>query len=837
MKIFTLNLLAISLNCTGAVMADPPPQSSAPAAPTAEHDVADGPAAGASEHRFTNRLINETSPYLLQHAHNPVDWHPWGREAFDEARKRKLPIFLSVGYSTCYWCHVMERESFEDEATATYLNEHFIAIKVDREERPDVDDIYMTAVQLLTQSGGWPMSVFLTPPGSTGEDDPGLKPFWGGTYFPKESKGNYPSFMQVLTGLRGAWADQHDEVLKQADMLADAMRSQLAQQFEPVHIGAEQIDTARDQLMKIYDSANGGFGAKPKFPQPVFIEFLLDELPTINDEKLRASVESAVRHTLDRMAIGGMDDQVGGGFHRYSTDDHWLVPHFEKMLYDNAQLADVYTRAAGMFDDSFYERIARRTLDYVLREMTSSAGVFFSAQDAEVNGLEGENYLWRLAEMRNVLSPGDAEFANAIYGLDAGTNFRDPHHADSPPSNVLRLAERPDVLAKNMNMTTEALLDRLDSVNAKLYEARAKKDQPRLDDKTIVSWNGLMIAALARAGAQFDEPRYLDAAQLAADSILANMRDDAGGLLRIARGGDSKTPAFFEDYAFFIKGLVALSRADSANDKYLTEAVKLADVAKERFGDSEFGGYFDTLAGQSDLIVRTKQAYDGALPSGQSIMIHDLLDLAQLTGEARFRDDALRTIASMSQTIGRSPLAPIEATRGLLRVLNTDSALLDAFGMGADAQAAAINQPNFASPAPGAEPPVQVFASQDSAVVSIGNPATVELELRIADGFHINAHEPDVDYLVGLTVSAENGTGVRAVVDYPIGSPLQTQWAAKGEQPMVHAGDLRLSVRLERTDDAWAGTPTLVVSYQACTDTACQAPAKVELGIAIKAKE
>ena len=848
LKLFPVTV-AFYFLLTGAVMAQPKSLSSATPPPpqttaAAPGSVQPSPAAASDEPRFTNHLIGETSPYLLQHAHNPVNWYPWGKPTFDEARRRGVPIFLSAGYSTCYWCHVMERESFEDVPTADYLNAHYVAIKVDREQRPDVDDIYMAAVQMLTGSGGWPMTVFLTPPGATGPDDPGLKPFWGGTYFPKEPRGQAPSLMQVLQGINGAWTSQHDQVLQQAGQITDAIRNRLGERSKPTSLGPAQPEAALAQLMKIYDATQGGFGAAPKFPQPVFLEFLLEELPTISDAKRRDEVQAAIVNTLDHMAIGGLNDQVAGGFHRYSTDDHWLVPHFEKMLYDNAQLADLYARASETFSDSFYERVSRRTCDYVLREMTDPAGGFYSAQDAEVDHREGQNYLWKIDEVRKALSPEDADFAIKVYGLDAGTNFQDPHHPDDAPANVLRLSDRPGQLAPTFKMTEADFLARLDLINAKLETVRLTRDQPFRDDKIIVSWNGLMIAALADAGRIFHEERYTAAAAKAADFILTTMRDDSDGLFRVSRDNNAATPAFFEDYSLFLRGLLALDRAGagasaSANGddgagggKYLAAAVGLVDLAAARFGDAEFGGYFDTLEGQGNLIVRTKTMYDGALPSGQSVMIHDLLDLAKATGETRFNDAALRTLAATSQPIAESPLAPIEATRALVRVLNTEPKMLDQFGMGVGSAAAAPDNPGFGVAKP-ADPPVQVYADVDRAVVKAGAPATVELELRIKDGFHINAHDPNVADLVGVDVRIEGGSGVRAMVAYPAGTKLKTQWAPKDERPMVHEGDLRLTVTLERTDGAWQGEPKLVVEYQACTDRMCMEPTKTTLQIAI----
>ncbi|MEL6797226.1 MAG: thioredoxin domain-containing protein, partial [Planctomycetota bacterium] len=369
----------------------------------------------------TNRLIHSTSPYLLQHAHNPVDWYPWGDEAFAAARQRGVPIFLSIGYSTCYWCHVMERESFESEATAAVMNERFVCVKLDREERPDVDDVYMTATQAMTGRGGWPMSVFLEPES--------LKPYYCGTYFPPTPRHGMPSFEQLLIGMSDAWAERSDDVVLQANRLGEAVAEQLVSRDQPVMIGAEQVQQAVGTLLKIADMQHGGFAGAPKFPQPAYIDFLL-EVRDASDEPTRQAIDRVVTLTLDQMIMGGIHDHVGGGFHRYSVDAFWTVPHFEKMLYDNGQLAATYARAARIYGNADYRRAATRTCDYIIREMTSPDGGFFSAQDAEVDSREGLNYLWTPDEVRAVLSAADADFAIERFGLDAGTNFQDPHHAD-----------------------------------------------------------------------------------------------------------------------------------------------------------------------------------------------------------------------------------------------------------------------------------------------------------------------------------------------------------------------------------------------------------------------
>ena len=809
---------------------DKPAAPSTPADAPAESSPTLGPDPTDAEH--TNRLIHESSPYLLQHAHNPVDWFPWGEEAFAEAKRRGVPIFISVGYSTCYWCHVMERESFEDPAVAALMNEKFVAIKVDREERPDVDDIYMAAVQMLTGQGGWPMNVFLTPPGAGGPDDPGLKPFWGGTYFPPEPRGNYPSFTMVLNGIADAWAKKRPAVLQQADTITDGIRDLLAARAEPAQIGAEQVSGALARLISIHDITHGGFGASPKFPQPVFLDFLLDVIPFVPEDGQRGYAEAALTRTLDAMALGGVFDQVGGGFHRYSTDPEWVVPHFEKMLYDQGQLLGVYARAADRYDDPFYARVARRTAEHALTVMRDDAGGFSSAIDAEVDGREGASYVWREDEIRAALPADDADFAVRVYQVFKGTNFQDPHHPDDKPANVLVLAKRPEALAEDLGLTEDEFLARLDRVNAALLAARAKRPQPAIDDKIIAGWNGLMIAGLADAGRLLDEPAYVEAAASAADFVLSALRDGDGAQRRSWRRGRLGPPAVLEDYAFLARGLLALDLAlpGERGEAYRRAAETLIAQADAQFGDPEHGGWFDTRAGRADLVLRTRATTDGAVPSGQSVMIHNLLALHARTGDEAFLAAAGRGLASLSRAIAEAPLAPVESTRALIAVLRldllSDRDLLADFGLGESAPVFAPETPN--------KPPVEVFASATEVVVTPDAPATLGLEVRIADGWHINTHEPGIEWLAPLEVRVVGGTGVRAVVEYPTGEPLTTEWAPEGERPMVYKDSVVLSVRLERTEAPWDGEPALLVQYQACTDTQCAEPAQALLRVKIK---
>ncbi len=749
----------------------------------------------------TNRLINETSPYLLQHAHNPVDWYPWGTEAFEAARAQDKPIFLSIGYSTCYWCHVMERESFEIQEVADVMNAHFISIKLDREERPDVDDIYMAAVQATTGSGGWPMSVFLEPKT--------LKPFHGGTYYPRRQ------FVALLKQVNELWATKRSALVQSADRLAEMVIRSLEADTPPVTIGEQEVLKARIGLMRMYDRSEGGFGGggarAMKFPMPVYLDLLMG-IGWAEEE-----VRAAVVHTLNRMATGGMYDQIGGGFHRYSTDARWLVPHFEKMLYDNGQLASTYAAAYERTGDAFYAEIVRETLDYVLSEMTDDEGAFYSAQDAEVNAREGGNYIWTKRQVREALTDAgldeEINFALRVYGFDRGTNFRDPHHPEDGYKNVVYLVARPDAQAREMGVSVEAFNDRLARVNAALFAVRARRDQPGTDDKVLAGWNGLMIAGLADGGRVLKEPKYIQAARRAAEFVLGRMRSADGGLLRTYRAGQAKISAVLEDYALFIRGLIALFRA-TGDATLLGEAQRLVGEVRQRFLDERQGAYFDTLQGQSDLFVRTKSSYDGAVPCGNTVMINNLLDLYELTGDEAYRKDAAAALAGISAAIARSPLNTALATLGLKRMITEQPQILTT------------------QPAP-VVPSDTVTVHLSAAAVSLapGRDAELQVTLRIAEGYHVNAHEPGLAFLIPLDVSLTGSGGVAADVTYPRGERFKGAFA--DEEMRVYTGAVVVTVRLQQTG-AITGLPQLVLTYQVCTDEVCLAPKTEVLPVVIQ---
>ena len=770
-----------------------------------------------------NRLSAATSPYLLQHRYNPVDWQVWGREAFEEARRRDVPIFLSIGYSTCYWCHVMERESFESADIAAQMNRDFVCVKVDREERPDVDDLYMAAVQAFSGRGGWPMSVFLEPRG--------LRPFWAGTYYPAEPKfSGTPTFPQVLSGIAAAWRGQRAEVLEQAEGLAESVRERVAETRPAARIGESQVTAAVTHLLKMHDGVNGGFGPAPKFPQPAYLDLLLTVRAAAGDEQTRAAIDLALGRTLDRMACGGIFDQAGGGFHRYSVDARWLVPHFEKMLYDNGALAEVYARAHGAMSAvekggrALLARTARRICGYVLAEMTSPEGGFYSAQDAEVDHREGKNYLWTAEEIGAAVGPADAEWACDVYGVNEGPNFRDPHFPGEPASNVLFVRDGAGG-ESGARWGDSGFTERLDRINMALLAARARRKQPGRDDKIITGWNGLMIAGLAVAGAGLAEERFIRSATRAADFVLSRMATEDGGLLRTFAQGRGMIPAFLEDYAFFVHGLIELHRAGAdPSGRYLREAERLTDAAETRFGDRATGGYFDALDGQEDLFVRARSVHDGATPSGQSVMVNNLIDLAMITRNRERARRAARTLAAVSGDVARSPLGTANSTRALLRMLALDrAALSDALSAaGATAYSEGGEDDEFT--------PVEVLSSVESVEVGAGDPGAVVLRVRIAEGYHVNAADPGgvgAD-LTPFRVRVVGGTGVAAYADYPPGE-------AGGEdgELRVYRGEFELPVVVERAGE-WGGTPLLAVTYQACTETFCLRARTVELAVSIE---
>ena len=580
----------------------------------------------------TNHLANATSPYLLQHADNPVDWYEWSAEALERAKKEDKPIFLSIGYSACHWCHVMEHESFENEEIAQVLNEHFVSIKVDREQRPDLDEIYMNAVQMMTGSGGWPMTVFLTPD---------LEPFFAGTYFPPEDKWGRPGFRRVLTTVAEAYRDQRDQVAETAAEVTAALR----------RIGAgpaggegvldrDLIEAAVRELSTMFDDEWGGFGGAPKFPQSSVLRLLLRARHrTGNEQALRMATL-----TLDKMARGGMHDHLGGGFHRYSVDREWLVPHFEKMLYDNAQLAVAYLEAYQVTQKPSYERIVRETLDYVLGDLVDEAGGFHSTRDADSEGEEGKFYVWSKAEIADLLG-GDAEFFCGVYGVSTKGNFEG--------HNILNLKEPLERVAEREGVELPALLARLEPMRQRLAAARAERVPPGKDDKVLTDWNGLMISAFARAHQVLDVPEYRAAGERAAQFALTTMRPE-GRLKHVYRAGRAEIDAYLDDYAFLLQALIDLHET-TFDLTWVEHAEGIAQEMIERLWDAEAGGFYFAPPDQADLIAPSKNAHDGALPSGNAIAIDALLRLAKLTDDADHLGKAEQSLGLFTQSAQGSP--------------------------------------------------------------------------------------------------------------------------------------------------------------------------------------
>ena len=652
--------------------------------------------------KWTNRLIHETSPYLLLHAHNPVEWYPWGDEALERAKKENKLIFLSVGYATCYWCHVMEREVFSNPEIAAMMNKDFINIKIDREERPDLDEIYMTATQLLIQRGGWPNSVFLTPE---------LKPFYAGTYFPPTDVPGRPGFPTILDAVHESWVTREAEVIEAATQISDTIALATSRGFTA--LTAPPLDrsltaAALDYLRTTYSQTYGGFGGAPKFPTPANLEFLLSAYerrsglqtpPTESESLLRM-----VTHTLDRMAYGGMYDQIGGGFHRYSVDEKWLVPHFEKMLYDNAQLAKVYLQAYQLTQEPRYRRIAEEIFSFVFREMTAPEGGFYSALDAETDAEEGKYYVWTADEIQKILGKKRAARFAEVYGVDQGPNF-----------------EGKNVLYMPQGAAAEAALKDVESAREKLLAARFEREYPLLDTKIIVNWNGLMIDALAYGYQILGEEQYLIAASKAAAFILDTLKKPDGELCHTYTAGVVKQEVYLDDYAFFGRGLLGLYQA-TGDEAWLNLAKELTDAMIQRFWDDTNGGFYYTKADAKHLIVRTKKPYDSAIPSGNAVAVANLLAFG-----TDYRSYAEETLQIFAQSMSQSPSSFMYMHFSLNRYLDAREEL--------DSETSSL---------------VSATAEMKSRSNNVLN---VVLQLNIASGWHMNANPAGQDNLIPTTVT------------------------------------------------------------------------------------
>ncbi len=759
--------------------------------------------AGGQGHAHTNRLIKETSPYLLQHAHNPVNWYPWGQEAFDAAITQDKPILLSIGYATCYWCHVMERESFEDDEVAAYINEHFIPIKVDREQRPDVDQLYMTSTHVMSNRGGWPLNIFLEPSER--------KPFFSGTYFPKETRGQREGFLSVLAKRNSEWNNQRPTVLSRANNIAQLVAQEYASPKSNVRINQAHLTSAMDDFMANFDQSFGGFQRRwPKFPLPSSLLFLMEAGWD------RPDVQSALLFTLDRMAMGGIYDQVAGGFHRYSTDRQWLIPHFEKMLYDNAQLAVIYARAYELTGDDYYAEITREILDYVLREMTAADGRFFSAQDAEAAHREGGTHVWTRTQIEEALKNADLEedidFAIVAYGLDRPPFFVDPHHPEDEPTYILNLPETPVKLAAEIGISGSEFQRRMTRVNKALLTARYQRLQPITDDKTLTAWNGLMIWAFAEAGRALRNRAYLDAAEANVAFLRNNMMKEDGRLWRTYHNGSIQIDGFLEDYAYLIQGLLSLYEI-KRDDTYLEMAIALTQQAKNQFWDKTSGGYYDTLSDQSDLFVRSRVFRDGAVPSPNAVMANNLAKLADLTSEQAYVQDGLATIDMLSVPAMRQlrghPLT-------MLALHHFYQAQGD--GIAPDAVADARD-----------ELPLEVHISPKTITIDKGQSATVDVELSIRSGMHLNAHKPGDPRLVPTEIRIVGSKGLAISVDYPEGELYRSELR-------IYKGKVTLPVTIQHTG-TMTGTPRLMLTYQPCTDQLCLPSVGLMLPLSIRQSE
>ena len=740
--------------------------------------VPHSPVSPASAPRFTNRLANEKSPYLLQHAHNPVNWFSWGEDALELSRTENKPIFLSVGYSACHWCHVMERESFENEQVAALLNQHFVSIKVDREERPDIDEIYMTAVQMMTGHGGWPMSVFLTPDG---------RPFFGGTYFPPDNRGGRIGFISLITQLSEAYQNRRQEIEEVGNSIVEQLtpltRPKPPATQEPLN-AETLLHLAVDELVERFDARRGGFGPAPKFPPHHALRLLAYAV-----EKDEAEAKRLVNVTLEKMALGGIYDHIGGGFHRYSTDADWLLPHFEKMLYDNALLARVYADAYRLTHREAFAHIARETCDWVLRDMTDDGGAFYSALDADSEGEEGKFYLWTPGEVTAALAETGSDAARfcGLYNILPEGNFRDEATGHVSGANIPYLA-----VGASGRELLDALPPDMQAAREQLREIRNHRVWPAKDDKILTSWNGLMIGALAFCGVTLDEPRYLDAARRAANFCLGALRPHARLLHRFA-GGEAAIPAFLDDYAFLADGLLDLSDA-TGEEGWRSEARLLMDALLSEFWDTEDGGFFYTGIGHEKLIAQSKEMFDGALPSPNGVAARVLVRLS--AEDSRYAHAAHALLNNYRGLLQRAP----NGTHTLIL------AAQDAFLAGDSA------------------PELATLVAKNVAIsLHPGERAELIFTLHIAPQYHINARTPSQPHLI--PTNAVFATDAPAALG-PVVYPPSAFWKSGEEHLSVYEGAVRFALPLLAVSDAVPGTYhlTLTVHYQPCNENACLPP-------------
>lgn len=600
----------------------------------------ESPGKGSKEPNF---LINEKSPYLLQHAYNPVKWYPWGEIAFERSRTENKPIFLSIGYSTCHWCHVMEKESFEDPDVAKLMNETFVCIKVDREERPDIDNIYMAVCQAITGRGGWPLTIFMTP---------AKEPFFAATYIPKKGRFGSAGMLDIIPHIAELWAQQQEDILQSARQLRTALSPEMSHgsaQGIAIELNEKTLNRAYAQFFSAFDRQEGGFGKAPKFPTPHNLTFLLRYwYSTGNTEALQIVIK-----TLDSMHMGGIYDHLGFGFHRYSTDSKWLVPHFEKMLYDQAMLIMAYTEAFQAIGIEQYRRIAEEMIEYVLRDMCSAEGAFYCAEDADSEGIEGKFYLWKKEDIYDILPAEEADLVCKVYGVSSEGNYKEEISGISTRQNILHLIRPLEEVAGELELSLDELKSKLEISRKMLFTRREKRVHPLKDDKVLTDWNGLMIAALSKASRTFDRPEYAQAASRAANFILHDMSSHDGRLLHRYREGEASINGFLEDYAFMVWGLIELYQA-TMDKVYLEQALRLNFLQIQDFMDNE-GGFFHTSKGSETLLFRNKEVYDGAIPSGNSVSVLNLLRLSRITGNTDLEEKAYASIKTFSGQVDAMP--------------------------------------------------------------------------------------------------------------------------------------------------------------------------------------
>lgn len=764
--------------------------------PRTEHFNADGTA------KYINRLILEQSPYLIQHAHNPVNWYAWGKEAFEKARLENKPVFLSIGYSTCHWCHVMERESFDNEQMAEYLNKHFIAIKVDRERRPDVDKIYMTALMMVQGSGGWPMSSILTPDG---------RPFFSGTYFPPEQ------FMQVLQQAAKLWQDEETQLREIAEKITLAVQNRQRSLKQAEHIGKERIQIAVINLLNRYDDLQGGFSGAPKFPNETYLFLLLDTAIREHDQDVLA----ALKLTMSMMAQGGIYDQVGGGFHRYSTDNEWLVPHFEKMLYNQAHLANTYLQLYMITGDESYKRVVIQTLDYVLGDMRADNSGFFSASDADSEGQEGKFFLWTIDELQHSLDPAAAKLAIALFAVTREGNFSEDPMTGSLPageggSTILNLPGSISEFARVNKLDLKQLYKDVDAIREILYKKRQSRIAPAIDAKVVTAWNGMMITAFAKAGKEFYQEKYIDAAKRAGDFLwqthhFQEKSDTAAkqksGLWRSSLNGKPSVMATQADYAYLAQGYLALFDI-TENKKWLARSEQLVKEMIALFWDKQEGSFFMSARVQADsgevpLFDRPKDIYDGAIPSANAIALEVLSQLYYRTGNDYYHGKAMALIASLSSLIKTSP------------------ASFSYFLM-------AVNQLNFGELSDvqyGGKGHVRLEKTDLSQKLKKSKQIVeAEVVFRIDKNWHINSRYPKDDDLLASSIvigkkAAKEWKIIKA--EYPAGEEIKLKFS---DAPLsLYQNSVSIKVTLESSGEQPGSIP-LEVSYQTCSDKLCLAP-------------